>query len=238
MAHRPRRGAVALLGGRVPALAAAAAPFQAIAAKPSTAAPAAAGSGMVMVLDSSGSMSGSDGSGGTLPQALSFVRAGGPPPPQYVRPWAPSRTPCPAALGMGTVPVAWTNRYETHPDVIPVHEIGDFCIAVTLGARAAEIAQNPRIGVVLRVAVLGQEKSGPESGAATVTGAVSERTPGARADGASQDGGGWSTGRVVAVAVGAVGVLMLAGLALAYVRARRKSAAGCGNSDPMRGGSW
>ncbi|MEE4420749.1 vWA domain-containing protein [Streptomyces bugieae] len=144
----------------------------------------------------------------------------------------------PASLAMGTVPVAWTNRYEGHPNVIPVHQKGDFYLAVTLGAKAAEIAQNPRIGVVLRVAVLGKEKAGPEAGAATVTGAASGRTPGARTDGAAQDGGGWSTGRVVAVAVGAVGVLLLAGLALAYVRARRKPSAGGGNSDPKRGGSW
>ncbi|MFG3113213.1 VWA domain-containing protein [Streptomyces sp. NPDC048197] len=144
----------------------------------------------------------------------------------------------PAALKMGTVPVAWTNRYEGHPNVIPVHEKGDFYIAVTLGAKAAEIAQNPRIGVVLRIAVLGKEKAGPEASAATVTGAAAGRTPGARADGAPQDGGGWSTGRMVAVAVGAVGVLMLAGLALAYVRARRKPAVRGGDSDPRRGGSW
>ncbi|MGW1373363.1 vWA domain-containing protein [Streptomyces sp. NPDC002446] len=143
-----------------------------------------------------------------------------------------------AGLSMGTVPVAWTNRYEPNPNVIPVHHKGDFYLAVTLGARASQIAENPRIGVVLRIAVLGKEKSGPEAGAATVAGGASPGESGHAADGAQGSGGGWSTGRVVALAVGGVGVLLLAGLALAYVRARRKPAAADGNSDPMRGGSW
>ncbi|WP_079145483.1 vWA domain-containing protein [Streptomyces lydicus] len=62
MALRPRRGAVALLGGLLLALTAA--PFPATAAAPA-AAPSADGSGMVMVLDSSGSMAADDGSGST-----------------------------------------------------------------------------------------------------------------------------------------------------------------------------
>lgn len=129
------------------------------------------------------------------------------------------------SLSMGTVPVAWTNRYEGHPDVIPVHAKGDFYIAVTLGAKASEIAQHPQIGVVLRVAVLGKEKSGPEAGAATSASAIAAGESGPSPDGAQGGSGGWSTGRVVALAVGGVGVLLLAGLALAYVRARRKPAA-------------
>lgn len=143
-----------------------------------------------------------------------------------------------ASLQMGTVPIAWTNRYESDPNVVPVHHKGDFYIAVTLGAKAAEIAENPQIGVVLRVAVLGKEKTGPEAGAASVKADASPRESGPAADGAQDGGGGWSTGRVVAVAVGGVGVLLLAGLAAAYVRARRKQQPGDGNSDPMRGGSW
>ncbi|MFJ5675456.1 VWA domain-containing protein [Streptomyces sp. NPDC093097] len=127
----------------------------------------------------------------------------------------------PASLSMGTVPVSWTNRYETHPNVIPVHADGDFYIAVTLGARAAEIAQNPRIGVVLRVAVLGQAKAGPEADAVS----LKNETP----DGGSASGtagpagsGGWPAVRVAGVSVGVVGVLMLGGLGLSYVWARRK----------------
>lgn len=49
----------------------------------------------------------------------------------------------PAAIRMGSVPVAWTNRYESRSEVQPVHAGGDFYIAVTLGAKAAEIAENP-----------------------------------------------------------------------------------------------
>lgn len=143
-----------------------------------------------------------------------------------------------AALSMGTVPVAWTNRYESHPNVIPVHHKGDFYLAVTLGAKASEIAENPRIGVVLRIAVLGKEKAGPEAEAASVKTDVSPGKSGPSADGVQAGSGGWSTGRVVALAVGGVGVLLLAGLGLAYARARRKPVAADGNSDPMRGGSW
>ncbi|WP_147245941.1 VWA domain-containing protein [Streptomyces sp. ISID311] len=141
-----------------------------------------------------------------------------------------------ASLSMGTVPVAWTNRYEAHPNVRPVHQNGDFYLAVTLGARAAQIAENPQIGVVLRVAVLGKEKDGPQTGASVSE--ASRRESGPSADVAQDSGGGWSTGRMVAVAVGGVGVLMLAGLALAYVRPRRGPAAADGDPDPRRGGSW
>ncbi len=63
MARRPRRGAVALLGGLLLALAAA--PLQAAAVPAAPSAPAADGTGMVMVLDSSGSMAEKDGSGST-----------------------------------------------------------------------------------------------------------------------------------------------------------------------------
>ncbi|WP_327225654.1 VWA domain-containing protein [Streptomyces platensis] len=144
----------------------------------------------------------------------------------------------PASLSMGTVPVAWTNRYEGHPDVIPVHHKGDFYLAVTLGAQTSRIAENPQIGVVLRIAVPGKEKSGPQAGAAVVAADTSRGDSVSSADETPGGGGGWSTGRVAAVAVGGVGVLLLAGLAVAYGRARRRPRADGGNSDPMRGGSW
>ncbi|MGW8972546.1 hypothetical protein [Streptomyces platensis] len=136
------------------------------------------------------------------------------------------------------MPDAWTNHYEGHPDVVPVHRKGDFSLAVTLGARASRIAENPQIGVVLRIAVLGKEKSGPQAGAAAVAADASGSDSGSSADEMPGGGGGWSTGRVAAVAVGGVGVLLLAGLAVAYGRARRRPRADGGNSDPMRGGSW
>ncbi|MFI1201063.1 VWA domain-containing protein [Streptomyces sp. NPDC020883] len=125
-----------------------------------------------------------------------------------------------AKLSMGTVPVSWTNRYETRPNVIPVHVDGDFYIAVSLGARAAQVAENPRIGVVLRVAVLGRAKAGPEAGAAIAKGQASDGGSGPDATGAA-GGGRWSGLRVTGVSVGVLGVLLLAGLGAAYVLPRR-----------------
>lgn len=139
---------------------------------------------------------------------------------------------------MGTVPATWSNRYESHPGVIPVHRNGDFSLAVTLGAKASEVARQPQIGVVLRIAVLGKEKSGPQAGASALRADVPPGDSRASADGTQDGGGGWSTGRVVAVAIGGVGVLLMAGLAASYGRARGKPRAGSGNSDPRRGGSW
>ncbi|MFG2890341.1 VWA domain-containing protein [Streptomyces sp. NPDC048248] len=143
-----------------------------------------------------------------------------------------------ASLSMGTVPVAWTNRYESHPNTLPVHRTGDFYIAVTLGAKAAEIAENPRIGVVLRIAVLGKAKAGPQAGAAAAkAGAAADRTGDSAADGAGGRAG-WAAGPVVAAVSFGVGALLLAGLAVAFLRARRKQHPDGGNGDPMRGGSW
>ncbi|WP_420803066.1 vWA domain-containing protein [Streptomyces pratensis] len=130
----------------------------------------------------------------------------------------------PAALRMGSVPVAWTNRYETRTAVRPVHAGGDFYVAVTLGADTAEIAENPRIGVVLRLAVLGDELAGPQHGAPALTekpgGARTGNggnTPGA-ADSSGTGGAGW-TG--IAAAAGAVAVIALAaGFLLARSRRR------------------
>ncbi|MCK7623402.1 hypothetical protein MUU72_09885 [Streptomyces sp. RS10V-4] len=125
----------------------------------------------------------------------------------------------PASLSMGTVPVSWTNRYEARSNIKPTHAAGDFYIAVTLGARAAEIAPDARIGVVLRVAVLGRAKAGPEVGAAAATSRAENGSPGSPGAGAA---GGWPAIRVAGVVVGAVGVLLLTGLGLSYVVARRR----------------
>jgi Ca-activated chloride channel family protein len=51
-----------------------------------------------------------------------------------------------------------------------VHSGGEFYISVTLGAQAAEIAENAQIGMVLRVSVLGDERAGPEHHAAVLAG--------------------------------------------------------------------
>ncbi|MFE7775539.1 VWA domain-containing protein [Streptomyces sp. NPDC057445] len=136
----------------------------------------------------------------------------------------------PAALRMGTVPVSWTNRHESHPNVIPVHSKGEFYIAVTLGAEAAEIAENPRIGVVLRVAVIGDERAGPQQGAPALADkphkdADKQGDSATREDSGGTGGAGW-TGTATAAAAGGA-VVLVAGPAFVYVRtraARRRAA--------------
>ncbi|WP_351230242.1 VWA domain-containing protein [Streptomyces sp. NPDC002133] len=129
----------------------------------------------------------------------------------------------PAALKMGTVPVSWTNRHETHPNVIPVHDKGDFYIAVTLGAQAAEIAENPEIGVVLRVAVMGDEKAGPQHDAPPRARKADKGGDSAtRADSGGTGGAGW-TGTATAAAAGGA-VVLIAGLVLVRARATRHRA--------------
>ncbi|MFK0101259.1 VWA domain-containing protein [Streptomyces sp. NPDC091040] len=140
----------------------------------------------------------------------------------------------PAAVRMGGVPVAWTNRYESRSYVQPVRVGGDFYISVTLGARAAEIAENPEIGVVLRVAVLGEERSGPGRDAPAVTGPEGGKTGGAEGAGADKrgdsaaaadSGGAGGAGWAVVAAAGAGAAAMAAVLAVfVYVRGRRRAA--------------
>uniref|UniRef100_A0AAU3H3U7 VWA domain-containing protein n=1 Tax=Streptomyces sp. NBC_01401 TaxID=2903854 RepID=A0AAU3H3U7_9ACTN len=131
----------------------------------------------------------------------------------------------PAALRMGSVPVAWTNRYESRSAVRPVHADGGFYIAVTLGAKAAEIAENPRIGVVLRVAVVGDELAGPQHGAPALAGKAGGTKSGnggntaGAADSSGAGGAGW-TGIAAAGGAGAL-VVLVAGFLL--VRARRRT---------------
>ncbi|WNI26942.1 VWA domain-containing protein [Streptomyces sp. ITFR-16] len=144
----------------------------------------------------------------------------------------------PSALRMGAVPVSWTNRYENRSDVQPVHAGGAFYISVTLGAHAAEIAENPQIGVVLRVSVLGEERAGPQYGAPAAG------KPGGSAHGGADDnaddkagdkddslaaadsGGAGGAGWTVIAAAGAGAAVMAAVLAVfVYVRGRRGAAA-------------
>lgn len=132
----------------------------------------------------------------------------------------------PAAIAMGGVPVAWTNCYENASQVRPVHAGGDFCISVTLGARAADIARNARIDVVLRVSVLGDELAGPEHNAPAAAGkaggavdknADNKGNSSSAGDSGGTGGAGW-TGIAAAAGAGAV-VVVIAGLV--FVRGRR-----------------
>lgn len=129
----------------------------------------------------------------------------------------------PAAVAMGGVPVAWTNRYEDRTDVWPVHAGGGFYLSVTLGAQAAEIAENPQIGLVLRVSVLGEERAGPEHGAPATEapGGDGKHDSTASADSGGAGGAGW-TG--IAAAAGAAVMAALVAV-FVYVRSRRGAAA-------------
>ncbi|MCX5141454.1 MULTISPECIES: VWA domain-containing protein [unclassified Streptomyces] len=136
----------------------------------------------------------------------------------------------PSAVAMGGVPVAWTNRYEDRTDVQPVHAGGEFYISVTLGAQAAEIAENPQIGLVLRVSVLGEARTGPEHGAPAAAGKAGGEAGQdadkrgdsiASADSGGAGGAGW-TGIAAAAGAGVMAVLVAV---FVYVRSRRGSAA-------------
>lgn len=129
----------------------------------------------------------------------------------------------PSVVAMGGVPVAWTNRYENRTDVRPVHAAGGFYISVTLGAQAAEIAESPRIGLVLRVSVLGDERTGPEHGAPAAKAENGDKKGDsiASADSGGAGGAGW-TG--IAAAAGAAVMAALVAV-FVYVRSRRGAAA-------------
>ncbi|WP_326770100.1 VWA domain-containing protein [Streptomyces sp. NBC_01591] len=128
----------------------------------------------------------------------------------------------PSAIRMGGVPVAWTNRYESGSQVRPVHAGGDFYISVTLGARAADIAENPQIGVVLRVSVLGDELAGPQHNAPVAAKKADKKGNSISVgDSGGTGGAGW-TGIAAAAGAGAV-VVVIAGLV--FVRGRRGRAA-------------
>ncbi|GAA2085608.1 hypothetical protein GCM10009801_47460 [Streptomyces albiaxialis] len=156
----------------------------------------------------------------------------------------------PDKISAGTPPVSWTNRWESATRAKPVHAAGDYYIAVTLGADAARIAENPDVGVTLRLDVKGEAKSGPQHNApAAKAGADGGGSGGAdstapRADKDGDGGAGWSGAQVAAVA-GGTGVVLLAGLGLWYVLARRGGGGGGGGRaggpsgwEQTRGGEW
>jgi Ca-activated chloride channel family protein len=66
----------------------------------------------------------------------------------------------PVTAGLGTVPVTWTNRWTDDATSQPVHQAGDYWIAVTLGPVTS--GQDTSVGVVLRVEVTGTELAGPQ----------------------------------------------------------------------------
>ncbi|QPP07691.1 VWA domain-containing protein [Streptomyces bathyalis] len=155
----------------------------------------------------------------------------------------------PGKVSGGTVPVSWTNRFESGTHVVPVHTDGDYYIAVTLGANASRIAENPDIGVTLRVDVKGEAKAGPQHNAPVLKASPADPASdgkGSGAGGAAEDGTGGGDALVVAAVAGGVGLLLLAGLAWWFVAARRRSGptgdagaavsgSGEGGAETMRG---
>nr|WP_240981907.1 MULTISPECIES: VWA domain-containing protein [unclassified Streptomyces] len=133
-----------------------------------------------------------------------------------------------ARLRMGTVPVAWTNRYEPDRNVTAVHLPGSHYIAVTLGADAARIARDPEIGFVLRVRVVGEAKAGPEHHARVLAPeeAAERGESGPGADTGAAGGAGWSG--TTALAAGGGALLLLAGVVLGVRRARAGARSGTG----------
>jgi Ca-activated chloride channel family protein len=148
----------------------------------------------------------------------------------------------PATIGLGTVPVTWTNRWVVDGEATGVHAAGDYWIAVGLGPGAEQLARNTAVGVVLRVNVTGTELSGPQykapalasKGSATKDGGpagASDASDGKGSGGASSGGtdaaasggdGGGGLRAMDLVAAGTGGAVALAGLgAVALLQGRR-----------------
>lgn len=141
----------------------------------------------------------------------------------------------PVSVGLGTVPVTWTNRWVDDGDADTVHTAGDYWIAVGLGPDAAQLARNTAVGVILRVDVTGTELAGPQYRApALASGARTHgEGRGAQGDGkdtagrvppaaASASSGGGLRGMDL-VAAGTGGAVALAGIGTAALVHRLRS---------------
>ncbi|MFE0626821.1 VWA domain-containing protein [Streptomyces sp. NPDC058864] len=137
----------------------------------------------------------------------------------------------PLSVGLGTVPVTWTNRWVAAGGARGARTAGEHYVAVSLGPGAAELARNAAVRVVLRVDVTGTELAGPEYAApARAEASAARRGEGERAAagatypsaaGAPADGGGFMTaGDAVAAAAG--GAVALAGVGTVVLLGRRR----------------
>lgn len=143
----------------------------------------------------------------------------------------------PVSVGVGTVPVTWTNRWVDAGDGAAVHSAGDYWIALGLGPDAARLARNTAVGVVLRVNVTGTELSGPQyqapplaargdavrgaaGGGATAAPGTGSAAAGSEAA-ASSTGGGLRGMDLVAAGTG--GAVALAGIGVAALLHRLRS---------------
>ncbi|MGW1846558.1 hypothetical protein [Streptomyces sp. NPDC001966] len=112
------------------------------------------------------------------------------------------------------------------PARFPLAGGGEFSPTTLYGgrpaARAADIARNPQVGVVLRVSVLGDEPAGPQRNAPVAAKKADKKgNPITAGDSGGTGGAGW-TGIAAAAGAGAV-VVVIAGLV--FVRGRRGRAA-------------
>lgn len=96
----------------------------------------------------------------------------------------------PVSVGLGTVPVTWTNRWVDDSAAHEVRQAGDYWIAVGLGPGTPHLPADTEVGFVLRVRVSGQELAGPQYRAPAV---------GGRAGAAGKGAAGGSTGTPAAV---------------------------------------
>ncbi|HEY5836028.1 vWA domain-containing protein [Streptomyces sp.] len=135
----------------------------------------------------------------------------------------------PVSVGLGTVPVTWTNRWVNGEPAHAAHSAGDYWIAVGLGPNAARLARNAAVGVILRVQVTGEELTGPQYHAPPLArqgghhgAASSPSAAAAAADGSPGSGGrGGITGTDL-IAAGTGGAVALTGVgAVALVHRTR-----------------
>ncbi|MFD3452094.1 hypothetical protein ACFWVC_07920 [Streptomyces sp. NPDC058691] len=128
----------------------------------------------------------------------------------------------PVSVGLGTVPVTWSNRWVATGAAPGARTSGDYYVAVSLGPGAA---RNAAVGVVLRMDVTGTELAGPQYKAAARGGGSPSEAAGtgvaAAVAGGGKDGGGFMTARDV-VAAGAGGAVALTGVAAAAALGRRR----------------
>ncbi len=131
----------------------------------------------------------------------------------------------PTSVGLGTVPVSWTNRWVDDAAAQGVHQAGDYWIAVGLGP-GADPAGGPAVGVVLRVRVSGQELAGPQYRAPALGGPHGAARPAVVAQPPAGRGGGPSgvTGTdLVAAGTGGAVALAAVGAAALIHRVRTRT---------------
>ncbi len=156
----------------------------------------------------------------------------------------------PAAVGLGTVPVTWTNRWVDESQASGAHRAGDYVIAVGLGPDAARLARNSAVGVVLRVQVTGTELAGPQYHAPALAAGADAKAGGSGGGGSGGGSGGDGSARRTAgrdaasaaseqgsgsgitgtdlLAAGTGGAVALVGVAVAAAVRRGRAGAGAG----------